>query len=55
MSPIYRGFKPDTSVLRVISTGGGIDEIMTNKLRPKRKETADLLRKHGGKTGEELM
>jgi len=41
-------------LLRVISTGGGIDDIMANKLRPKRKETAELLRKHGAKTGEEL-
>ena len=38
----------------VISTGGGIDDIMANKLRLKRKETVDLLRKNGGKTGAEL-
>jgi hypothetical protein len=38
---------------RVIYTGGGIDDIMTNSdLRE--KEIANLLRKHGGKTGEEL-
>jgi hypothetical protein len=41
-------------LLRVISTGGGIDNIVTNKPRPNRKETANLLRKHGGKTGKEL-
>jgi len=27
---------------------------MANKLRPKRKEIADLIRKHGGKTKKEL-
>jgi len=27
---------------------------MTNKPIPNRKETADFLRKHGGKTAEEL-
>jgi hypothetical protein len=27
---------------------------MTNKPRPNRKATTDLLRKHGGKTGAEL-
>ena len=41
-------------LLRVISTGGGIDDIMANKLRLKRKETVDLLRKNGGKTTKEL-
>ena len=28
---------------------------MTNKPGPNRKATADLLRKHGGKTGEEIV